>query len=218
MSVRFADTSMTLKSAILITEFRLERLSRVFPTIGHVLSAARLRINSTNNNKDREKEPMNAIEMAIKMETDAIKFYQEASGKTSHPWGKKMFLSIMEDEKRHLQMLESIFKGLDVNIKNVNPMDNIKSIFTTLKDEMQSRIKAETDELSALKVAMQMEKEGVEYYKKAASSAKSPKEKALFERLVVEEQQHYSTFANTLNFLEDTGNWFMWQEKGIVEG
>jgi rubrerythrin len=37
---------------------------------------------------------MNAVEIAIKMETDAIKFYREAAEKTKHPVGKKMFLSI----------------------------------------------------------------------------------------------------------------------------
>ena len=31
----------------------------------------------------------NAIEIAIKMETDAIKFYKEASEKTKNPVGKK---------------------------------------------------------------------------------------------------------------------------------
>ncbi|MFA5354928.1 MAG: ferritin family protein, partial [Thermodesulfovibrionales bacterium] len=40
--------------------------------------------------------------MAIKMETDAIGFYREAAEKVLHPVGKKMFLSVAEDEKRHL--------------------------------------------------------------------------------------------------------------------
>ena len=53
---------------------------------------------------------MNAIEIAIKMEKDAIEFYTEAAGKTTNPVGKKMFLSITEDEKRHLQLLSQIFR------------------------------------------------------------------------------------------------------------
>ena len=44
---------------------------------------------------------MNAVEIAIKMETDAIKFYKEAAARTNHPVGKKMFESITEDEKQH---------------------------------------------------------------------------------------------------------------------
>ncbi len=161
---------------------------------------------------------MNAIEIAIKMEKDAIKFYTEASEKSSHLVGKKMFLSIAEDEKRHLEMLSQIFKEMNVTIKDVNPMNNMRTVFETLKDKMQEKIQATSDELDVFNIAMHMEKEGMEFYKKAGSEAKTEKEKALFERLVKEEQQHYDIFSNTYNFLTDTGNWFMWEEHTIVEG
>ncbi len=161
---------------------------------------------------------MNAIEIAIRMEKDAIKFYTEAAEKTKHFVGKKMFLSITEDEKRHLEMLSQIFKEMNVTIKDVNPMNNIKTVFETMKDKMQEKIEATNDELDAFKIAMQMEKEGIEFYKKAGSEAKTEKERALFERLVMEEQQHYDIFANTYSFLTDTGNWFMWEEHSIVDG
>ena len=42
---------------------------------------------------------MNAIEPEVNSETDDIAVYQEAAGKTSHALGKKIFLSIMEDEQ-----------------------------------------------------------------------------------------------------------------------
>ena len=161
---------------------------------------------------------MNAIEIAIKMEKDSIKFYTEAAEKTSNFVGKKMFLSITEDEKRHLEMLAEIFKEMDITIKDVNPMKEIRTVFETLKDKMQEKIKATGDELEAFRIAMQMEKEGIEFYKKAGLEAKSEKERALFERLVKEEQQHYDIFSNTYSFLTDTGNWFMWDEHSIVDG
>lgn len=161
---------------------------------------------------------MNAIEIAIKMETDAIKFYKEASEKTAHSVGKKMFLTVAEDEKRHLDMLSGIFKGLNVTIKDFSPMKNIKTVFETMKDKMMQRVEATTDELEAFKIAMQMEKEGIEFYKKAAVGTKIENEKILFEQLVKEEQQHYDIFANTHFFLSDTGNWFMWEEHSIVDG
>jgi rubrerythrin len=161
---------------------------------------------------------MNAIEIAKKMETDAISFYKDAAEKTNHPVGKKMFLSIMEDEKRHLEMLESIIKGLDISVKDVNPMKNIKTIFEQLKDQMSERVQATTDEMDALKIAMEMEKKGVEFYKKTAQETSNQKEKALFEQLVKEEEQHYQVFSNTYFFMSDTGSWFMWEEHSIVDG
>jgi len=77
---------------------------------------------------------MKIVEIAIKMEEDAIRFYTDASKKTSHPAGKQMFLSVADDEKRHLNMLSRIFKGEDAVIVNVNPKDSIKTVFETMKD------------------------------------------------------------------------------------
>ncbi|MBI5056547.1 MAG: ferritin family protein [Nitrospirae bacterium] len=161
---------------------------------------------------------MNAIEIAIKMETDAIKFYQEAADKMAHAVGKKMFLSVREDEKRHLEVLSQIMKGLDIKSSDVSPMKKIKTVFEEMKDEMLHKVEATTDELEAFKIAMGMEKEGVEFYRKSVEGAKTGKEKDLFERLIKEEQQHYDIFANTYFFLSDTGSWFMWEEHSIVDG
>ncbi len=161
---------------------------------------------------------MDALEMALKMEKDAISFYTEAAAKTKYPAGKKMFLTISEDEKRHLEMISQLIKGLHVTHQDVSPMKNVKSVFEAMKNEMMDEVKASTDELEAFKIALRMEKEGKEYYEKMLSKARSDKEKALLQRLIQEEEQHYTIFSNTYEFLSDTGNWFMWEERGIVEG
>jgi rubrerythrin len=161
---------------------------------------------------------VNAVEIAIKMETDAVVFYGTAAEKVKNKVGKKMFLSIIEDEKRHLRMLTDILQGLDITVKDINPMKNIRTVFEELKDEMMKRVEATHDELEAFRIAMDMEKEGVGFYRKAASEASSAKEKALFERLVREEEQHFGAFSNTYFFLRDSGSWFMWEEHSIVDG
>lgn len=161
---------------------------------------------------------MTAVETAIKMESDAIKFYQQGAEKTNNPVGKKMFLSIAEDEKRHLKFLTELLKGLDLKIEGSSPIKAVKTIFEDMKDTMMQRLEATQDEMEAFRIAMNMEKEGVEFYKKASSESLTDKERALFQRLVHEEEEHYSIFANTFSFMSDTGNWFMWEEKGIVEG
>lgn len=161
---------------------------------------------------------MNAIEIARKMETDAIEFYTEAAQKTKHPAGKKMFETVAEDEKRHLDIVNKLVRGLDVHIQDVHPMENIRTVFENMKDDMMHKVEATSDELEAFKIAMQMEKEGLDFYKVLMTEAKSEKEKTLFQKLIKEEEQHYKIFANTHNFLNDTGNWFMWEEYSIVEG
>ncbi|MEW6117398.1 MAG: ferritin family protein [Nitrospirota bacterium] len=161
---------------------------------------------------------MNSVEISLKMETDAIKFYSEAADKTRHPVGKKMFLSVAEDEKRHLEMLSRLLKGLELSIAEASPMGQIKTIFETMKDEMMQRVAATGDEMEAFRIAMDMEQEGAAFYRKAAAAAATDKEKKLFEQLVHEEEQHFAIFSNTYSFMKDTGNWFMWEEHSIVEG
>lgn len=159
-----------------------------------------------------------AIKKAIKMETDAMAFYREAAEKSSHPFGRKMYEGFIKDEVRHLQMLEDVMKGLDIKIAAVTPKDEIKTVFSELKDAMMERVKASTDEISAVGIALDFEKAGYEYYKEAAAKATDPKEQKLFARLALEEQDHYKILENTHSFLKDTGDWFMWEEQGIIEG
>jgi rubrerythrin len=161
---------------------------------------------------------MNALEMAKKMETDAIKFYTEAAGKTRYEAGKKMFLSITEDEKRHLIMIADLIKGMNITIQDVSPMKRVRSVFESMKSEMMKKVEASKDDLEAFKIAMEMEKEGKKFYEKSRDSAKTEKERALFARLVEEEKQHFKIFSNSYTHLADTGNWFLWEERGVIEG
>jgi rubrerythrin len=152
------------------------------------------------------------------MESDAIKFYMEAAQKMRYPAGKKMFLAITEDERRHLEMISLLIRGMSITAQDVSPMKNVKTVFESMKSEMMQRVAASTDELEALKVAMDMEREGKKFYEKSLAEAKTDKEKALFKRLIEEEKQHYEMFSNTYSHLSDTGNWYLWEERGVIEG
>ncbi len=159
-----------------------------------------------------------AVETAIKMETDAIAFYKEAAKNTKHPFGKEMFKGFMKDETRHLKMLSDIFKGLDIKANFVRPRDTIKTVFSENKEKMMKRVKAMQGEMDAVNIALKFEKEGFEFYKKVASKTTDPKEKDLFKRLSEEENDHYSILMETYAFLDNTGHWYMYEERGIVEG
>ncbi len=158
-----------------------------------------------------------AVETAMKMETDAMKFYKEAASRTSHPMGKRMFESLIRDEARHLRLLEEILKGLDID-PHVQCIGDVRTVFSDLKDQMMSRIEASSDEKEAIRLALEMEGKGFHFYQEALKSATEEKEKRLFEVLIKEEERHYQLLNNTYSFLEDTGNWFMWEELSIVEG
>jgi rubrerythrin len=107
---------------------------------------------------------------------------------------------------------------MNITPQDVSPLKRVKTVFESMKDQMMKKVEASKDELEAFKIAMQMEKEGEAFYQKSMNEAKTDKEKSLFKRLIQEEREHYKIFANSYQFLTDTGNWFMWQEHSIVEG
>lgn len=159
-----------------------------------------------------------AVKTATKMETDAIAFYDEAANKTQHPFGREMFKGFVKDEKRHLAMLQNLFKGLGLKEDFASPKEEIKTVFSMLRDQMMQRAEVIQGELDAVKIALDMEKAGFDFYKNAAANAPTPEEKKLFDRLTIEENDHFSILNETYTFLENTGQWFMYEERGVIEG
>jgi len=161
---------------------------------------------------------MNVIEMAIKMEQEAVDFYTKCAEKTNNPVGKKMFLSIAEDEKHHISCAIHVKQKKEFSPAETRPMQDMKKIFEQNKDFMLERISSTTDELQALDMAMKMEEDAIKFYNNAAAQTSDPAEKAFFACLIQDEEEHFAIFQNTYSFLSDSGNWFMWDEQGIVEG
>ncbi|OGW25754.1 MAG: hypothetical protein A2X59_04025 [Nitrospirae bacterium GWC2_42_7] len=159
-----------------------------------------------------------AVETAIKMETDAIAFYKEAAKNTKHVFGREMFKGFVKDETRHLKMLKNIFNGLGIEADFHRPKEAVQTVFSKLKNKMMRRVKALDNEMEVIKIALNFEKAGYDFYKKAAAKATSKDEKELFERLVVEENDHYTILNETYNFMDNTGQWYMYEERGILEG
>jgi len=161
---------------------------------------------------------MNTIEIAAIMEQEAVTFYRQCAEKTTNPIGKKMFLSIVEDEQYHFECALSMKQDRQYTPSATTPLEDMKKIFDEHKQEMLEKVPSTTDELEALKVAMKMEEEAIAFYKKASTLAANAKEKHFFDCLIKDEEEHFHIFQNTYSFLDDSGNWFMWEEQGIVEG
>jgi rubrerythrin len=137
-------------------------------------------------------------------------FYQQAAEKTMNPIGRRVFLSVMEDEKRLLEDFRGIPKERHTGVRGTASTKIIKGFL--------EKIKTTTDDVEALKIAMEMEKESIGLYEKLSRKVRSPKEKALFQSLLNKEQQRYAEFSDTCLFLSDSCSWFMWDEHSITDG
>lgn len=137
-------------------------------------------------------------------------FYQQAAEKTINPIGRRVFLSVMEDEKRLLEDFKAVPKERHMGARSTASTKIIKGFL--------KKIKATTDDVEALKIAMDMEKESIELYEKLSKKVRTPKGKALLKTLLNEEQLRYAEFSDTCLFLSDSRSWFMWDEHSIMDG
>ncbi|HXX53015.1 MAG TPA: ferritin family protein [Thermodesulfovibrionales bacterium] len=137
-------------------------------------------------------------------------FYHHAAERTVNPIGKRVFLSVMESEKKHLRDLRAILKEGHTAHCSVYPASKIRVFL--------KKISVIKDDTEALKIAMEMEKESIELYGKLSKQVRTGKEKAFFQNLLSEEQQRYAELSDICLFLSDSCSWFMWEECSMMDG
>lgn len=161
---------------------------------------------------------MNAIEVAIQLKSKAIEYYKKALIGCRNPSGKRMFEVILKDEEHHLESLQNLLNNIKVDIDKLKPIKNVKDAFESLKYDMRVRKACSLDDVEAFRIAMDMERECLDFFRKQAAKSNSDYERTLLTKIAHEEEEHFKIFANTYDFLNDTGNWFMWEDHSIVEG
>ncbi|HOP09130.1 MAG TPA: ferritin family protein [Candidatus Methanofastidiosa archaeon] len=157
----------------------------------------------------------NPLDLAIKTEKDGIAFYKKEAEKSGDEMGRKMFLSFVEDEKRHLEILQKMSCKEHVcisDIENYSPKKNLKTIFSEMKEEERKGSIDTSTDIGALELAMEMERMGYDQYMEAAKMEKDEEHKRIYMKLAQEEKEHFDLLQEARSYLEDTGNWYMWYE------
>jgi rubrerythrin len=71
-----------------------------------------------------------------------------------------------------------------------------------------SGMDAESTELDALRMAMDAEKEAIEYYEKIRENLENQDVKKVIEEIIEQEKNHYSLLEKEFNHINTTGYWF----------
>jgi len=172
------------------------------------------------------KDAQNAVDAAVKMEQDSIDFYNKAAGTTRNRLGKSMFESFVKDEKRHLDALQRVVAGVAPSLKVEKILASRKNsfkagvatVFENARRELVDRVPSDADDVKALGIAIELERTGFKFYADAAAKAGNELQRKLYAALQNEENEHLDFLQNTLDYLEDTGNWFLWEEHGLLDG
>lgn len=161
---------------------------------------------------------MNIYELAMKMEKEGEKYYEEQMEKTESEGIKNIFKMMAEDERRHYEIIKNIKENyFDCN--TTMDIEDVDTIFTKrLKENTSYEEESKNDDFLYAKIniadtvkayrhALELEKETIDYYQEQVDNAKDECDKKIFERLIIEEKKHYQTIDNMLDHVTKSERW-----------
>lgn len=151
-----------------------------------------------------------AIKMAIQLEKDGQRFYEEAAQKTENELGRKMFESLPKDEIGHLHTFQKMFNtitGTEGWRELAKGSPNVGKV-PVFEGREEKKPEVNQSDLDALRLGIESERKGIELYKKAAEEAKDPMAKKIFTKIREEEEYHYDLLQAQYDYLTGSGFWF----------
>ena len=160
-----------------------------------------------------------AIRTAIQMEQEGYSFYLKAAAQTSSEMGRTVFKSLAADELLHLEVFQKLFDekvGKEEWNNLITSGKKYADIQVFPKD--LKRIEGanpDTNEIDAIRIAMDSEKKAIEYYTKINQNVTSDEFKEIINEIIEQEKNHYSLLEGEFHHINSTGYWFDLDYLGI---
>ena len=144
-----------------------------------------------------ENERMKGLDEAIRFETDGREFFLNAAEKSRNPFSKTIFQMIAEEELDHIQKIKQFYGSYSVSKKEEIPpviekKNDLQNVFEQAKEQMDPNVVANADEMEAIRLAIQLEIRGHEFYDRLAKEATADFEKVFYQHLAQAEDIHFS--------------------------
>lgn len=159
---------------------------------------------------------MNNLEFAIKMENEGRQYYLEQAYKNQNKALNKVFNILADSEKEHEELLLKRLNNEEYTLKEEVSIEEINSVFHELKD-YESNTKINTTQLDVYRFAVDIEEKSIDLYKELLEEADNDSDKALFEFLLKQENQHLLLFDELVKMLNRPEEWVESPEFGLRE-
>ncbi len=169
-------------------------------------------------------ERIQALEIALNNEAKERDFYLKHSKRTGNNMGKMMFATIASDEDEHYNRILTLHKKLIAEGKwpETVPIQvkgtEVKAVIQKVVDSVDPSSKANTDDMEAVKIAIDFETKGEKFYGDLAKSVENPMEKKFYEFLASIEREHRLSLQDTLEYFQDPAGWLRVKERLHVDG
>ncbi|MDD5382631.1 MAG: ferritin family protein [Candidatus Margulisbacteria bacterium] len=169
------------------------------------------------------------VKLSIELEERGRDFYLKTAAKTNNPLAASTLTSLADREKDHIIKIAEFHKSLTVGkalepgwlmIAEVPPskQELLRPILKKLKANLNKKFETSADINEAYKVAEGLETDSFNLYDKIARETDNETAKKFYSALAAEERDHYAILDETLQYLNNPGDWFRKEERWIVEG
>jgi rubrerythrin len=172
----------------------------------------------------KSEERLKAIDLALNNEMREHQFYLKHAERTRNHIGKAVFKRIADDELEHYKRLQELHKKW-VKQERWPETVPLKVKDTVVKDVLLDAIRAvekkpetDSDDLVAIRTAIDFEEKGVAYYENLRNMVSDPKEKQFFFLLSQIEKEHALSLRDAEEYLTDPESWFLKKERHSLDG
>ncbi|MGD8372418.1 MAG: ferritin family protein [Syntrophobacterales bacterium] len=172
----------------------------------------------------KTEERIKALEVALNNESRERDFYLKHAERTSNSFGKLMFQSIAQDEDEHYKRIQELHTKLQeegrwpetipLKVKGTD----MKSILKKVVESVDTSATADTDDMEAVKIAIDFETKGEAFYSNLRDSVEDPVEKEFYGVLANMEREHRLSLEDTLDYFKDPEGWYRMKEKHTLDG
>ena len=157
-------------------------------------------------------EIVSIIKEAIRLELDGQSFFEHVADATHNELGKKMFMKLANDEAQHLKVFSEIFTEL-VGEDWKKHIGDVKSKKASMIDALAKKVaqggkEGRASELEAISIAMDLERNAIEFFGNAATKTTDNKARDVFNRIADEERLHFDLLQAQYDYLTNSGYWF----------
>jgi len=170
------------------------------------------------------KQRLNSLQVALNNEMKEHEFYLKNAERTKNPVGKAMFQQIAGEELEHYERLKELHANWEKDKKwpETVPLKvkdtNVRNVLKNAAQKAPKTSQGDGDDLKALRIAIEFEGKGAEYYANLRETVSDPKEKTFFNLLANIEHEHYVSLRDTEEYLKDPVSWFREKERTGVDG
>ena len=162
--------------------------------------------------------------VALKLEREGMEFYRQASEKMADELASRMFLSLVEDEKKHACLLKQMaaeagVEPAEANVLRENPAaQQVSALFKETARRVREDVGPDDDQIKVIEVAKDMELRAFNFYARLQEEITDDLEKVIVAKIAEQENEHYRILDDTQLYLTNQAEWNIKEEKPLIDG